>query len=70
MVGRVIGKSGETIKALQKHFGCNIQIDQAVQVRLWCARLMLLVSVRLASRQRASAKQIWRHRPIPECSSC
>ena len=34
MVGRVIGKSGETIKALQKHFGCNIQIDQAVQVCL------------------------------------
>ena len=28
MVGRVIGKGGETIKALQKHFGCNIQIDQ------------------------------------------
>ena len=37
MVGRVIGKSGETIKALQKHFGCNIQIDQNVQVG--CCRL-------------------------------
>ena len=29
MVGRVIGKGGETIKALQKQFQCNIQIDQA-----------------------------------------
>ena len=29
MVGRVIGKGGETIKALQKNFGANIQIDQA-----------------------------------------
>ncbi len=28
MVGRVIGKAGETIKALQKQFQCNIQIDQ------------------------------------------
>lgn len=28
MVGRVIGKGGETIKALQKNFGANIQIDQ------------------------------------------
>ena len=30
IVGRVIGKGGETIKALQKHFGANIQIDQSV----------------------------------------
>ena len=30
MVGRVIGKGGETIKALQKNFGCNIQIDQTI----------------------------------------
>lgn len=30
MVGRVIGKGGETIKALQKNFGANIQIDQAI----------------------------------------
>ena len=29
MVGRVIGKGGETIKALQKNFGANIQIDQS-----------------------------------------
>ncbi|KAK9815352.1 hypothetical protein WJX72_002168 [[Myrmecia] bisecta] len=28
MVGRVIGKGGETIKALQKQYGANIQIDQ------------------------------------------
>ena len=28
MVGRVIGKGGETIKALQKQFSCNIQIEQ------------------------------------------
>jgi KH domain len=28
MVGRVIGKGGETIKALQKQFQANIQIDQ------------------------------------------
>ena len=31
MVGRVIGKGGETIKALQKNFGCNIQIDQTIE---------------------------------------
>jgi hypothetical protein len=31
MVGRVIGKGGETIKALQKNFGCNIQIDQSIE---------------------------------------
>jgi polyribonucleotide nucleotidyltransferase len=31
MVGRVIGKGGETIKGLQKQFGVNIQIDQAVE---------------------------------------
>jgi far upstream element-binding protein len=30
MVGRVIGKGGETIKALQKNFGANIQIDQSM----------------------------------------
>lgn len=30
MVGRVIGKGGETIKTLQKNFGANIQIDQTV----------------------------------------
>lgn len=30
IVGRVIGKGGETIKALQKNFGCNIQIDQTM----------------------------------------
>ena len=29
MVGRVIGKGGETIKLLQKQYGANIQIDQA-----------------------------------------
>ncbi len=29
MVGRVIGKGGETIKALQKQFASNIQIDQS-----------------------------------------
>jgi far upstream element-binding protein len=28
MVGRVIGKGGETIKALQKQYSCNIQIEQ------------------------------------------
>lgn len=28
IVGRVIGKGGETIKTLQKNFGANIQIDQ------------------------------------------
>ena len=28
IVGRVIGKGGETIKTMQKHFGANIQIDQ------------------------------------------
>jgi far upstream element-binding protein len=28
MVGRVIGKGGETIKTLQKQFGASIQIDQ------------------------------------------
>lgn len=28
MVGRVIGKGGETIKLLQKQYGANIQIDQ------------------------------------------
>lgn len=31
MVGRVIGKGGETIKALQKQYGVNIQIDQQVE---------------------------------------
>lgn len=31
MVGRVIGKGGETIKALQKNFGANIQIDQSTE---------------------------------------
>lgn len=31
MVGRVIGKGGETIKGLQKQFGVNIQIDQNVE---------------------------------------
>ncbi len=31
MVGRVIGKAGETIKALQKQFQCNIQIDQVTR---------------------------------------
>lgn len=31
MVGRVIGKGGETIKALQKQFGVNIQIDQQAE---------------------------------------
>ena len=30
MVGRVIGKGGETIKALQRNFGANIQIDQSL----------------------------------------
>lgn len=29
MVGRVIGKQGETIKQLQRNTGANIQIDQA-----------------------------------------
>ena len=29
VVGRVIGKGGETIKALQKTYGANIQIDQS-----------------------------------------
>jgi hypothetical protein len=28
MVGRVIGKQGETIKQLQRNTGANIQIDQ------------------------------------------
>ena len=28
MVGRVIGKGGETIKAMQREFQANIQIDQ------------------------------------------
>ncbi len=31
MVGRVIGKGGETIKSLQKNFGANIQIDQSTE---------------------------------------
>lgn len=31
MVGRVIGKSGETIKALQQYTGAMIQIDQSVE---------------------------------------
>lgn len=31
MVGRVIGKSGETIKALQTYTGALIQIDQTVE---------------------------------------
>ena len=30
MVGRVIGKNGETIKALQTYTGALIQIDQTV----------------------------------------
>lgn len=30
MVGRVIGKGGETIKQLQRNTGANIQIDQSV----------------------------------------
>ncbi|PNW86132.1 hypothetical protein CHLRE_02g074511v5 [Chlamydomonas reinhardtii] len=30
MVGRVIGKSGETVKALQTYTGATIQIDQSV----------------------------------------
>lgn len=29
VVGRVIGKGGETIKSLQKQFGTSIQIDQS-----------------------------------------
>ena len=29
MVGRVIGKQGETIKQLQRNTGANIQIDQS-----------------------------------------
>ena len=29
MVGRIIGKSGETIKNVQKTSGANVQIDQA-----------------------------------------
>ena len=29
MVGRVIGKGGETIKALQQYTGAMIQIDQS-----------------------------------------
>ena len=29
IVGRVIGKGGETIKMMQKNFGANIQIDQS-----------------------------------------
>jgi far upstream element-binding protein len=28
IVGRVIGKGGDTIKTLQRNFGANIQIDQ------------------------------------------
>ena len=35
MVGRVIGKSGETIKALQSYSGALIQIDQTVEVGSW-----------------------------------
>lgn len=31
IVGRVIGKGGETIKTLQKNFGANIQIDQQTE---------------------------------------
>lgn len=31
MVGRVIGKGGETIKALQQYTGAMIQIDQSVE---------------------------------------
>ena len=31
IVGRVIGKGGETIKTMQKHFGANIQIDQQTE---------------------------------------
>ena len=31
MVGRVIGKNGETIKALQTYSGALIQIDQTVE---------------------------------------
>jgi far upstream element-binding protein len=31
MVGRVIGKGGDTIKTLQKQFGANIQIDQQTE---------------------------------------
>lgn len=34
MVGRVIGKSGETIKALQSYSGALIQIDQTVEPTL------------------------------------
>ncbi len=29
VVGRVIGKGGETIKSLQKQYGTSIQIDQS-----------------------------------------
>ncbi len=29
MVGRVIGKGGETIKALQQYTGATIQVDQS-----------------------------------------
>lgn len=29
VVGRVIGKGGETIKSLQKQYGASIQIDQS-----------------------------------------
>jgi len=29
IVGRVIGKGGDTIKTLQRNFGANIQIDQS-----------------------------------------
>lgn len=29
MVGRIIGRGGETIKDLQRRFGTSIQIDQA-----------------------------------------
>jgi rRNA processing protein Krr1/Pno1 len=39
-VGRVIGRGGETIQALQQKTGCRIQIDQNVpDVRL--ARCLL-----------------------------
>jgi far upstream element-binding protein len=28
MIGRVIGRGGETVKQLQKHFNVNVQIEQ------------------------------------------